>query len=143
METKLATSLGDALRAARKAKGLTQEDAAERVGISPPFYARMERGATLPSVPTLARLATALGVGADVLLGLVPGRLEAVASEAPASWPAIDAESADVRRLVRRLRRARPRTVRLLAILAAELERGADGSSPPRGAAHPRRARAR
>lgn len=70
MDDHLAKTIGSAARSARLARGLTQEDAADIVGVSLEFYARIERGKTLPSVPTLLRLAAALGVSADVLLGL-------------------------------------------------------------------------
>ena len=120
MEQTLSKVLGDALRTARKAKGLTQEDAAERAGISFEFFGRIERGSTLPSVPTLVRLAQALTVSTDALLGLSTG--QALGTPFP---DASLGESADLRRLIRRMRRAHPRTVRLLAVLAAELERGA------------------
>src|SRR6266567_768702 len=123
METNLAKTMGDALRVARKSKGLTQEDAAERAGISFEFFSRIERGGTLPSVPTLVRLASALDVSADELLGLRAGHLGGTAAAHPPSGEGDDGP--DLRRLMRRLRKARPKTVRLLAILTAELERGA------------------
>ncbi len=69
MNDELAEHIGQAARQARAALRLTQADAAERVGVSIEFYARIERGGTLPSVPTLCRLCSALGVSADVLLG--------------------------------------------------------------------------
>jgi transcriptional regulator with XRE-family HTH domain len=123
LETDLAKTIGDALRAARHAKGLTQEDAAERTGISLEFFSRIERGATLPSVPTLKRLAVSLHVSADVLLGLGRGQLFALAAEKSASYRGEkDKDPPELRRLVRRLRRARRRTIKLLAILASELE---------------------
>ena len=65
MDENLAKKIGVAARASRTALGLTQADAAERVGITSEFYARIERGQTLPSVPTLAAIADALGVSAD------------------------------------------------------------------------------
>jgi len=49
---------------------VSQEVVLDLAEVSVEFYARIERGKTLPSVPTLLRLATALRVSADVLLGL-------------------------------------------------------------------------
>lgn len=61
--------LGPRLKAARRAMGLTQEEAAREIGISAEFYARMERGNALPSVETLVKMAHVLQVSADHLLG--------------------------------------------------------------------------
>jgi transcriptional regulator with XRE-family HTH domain len=57
---------------ARKALELTQKDAAERIGVRPDFYDRIERGATMPSLRTLTRIVWALDASADVLLGTEP-----------------------------------------------------------------------
>lgn len=83
MDKQLAKSIGAAARRARKALELTQEDAAERIGVSVEFYARIERGNSLPSVPTFVRIANSLGVSADTLIGRTP----AEDSEAPAWRP--------------------------------------------------------
>ncbi len=71
MDSDLARHIGGNARRARLALQLTQEDVAERIGVSLEFYSRLERGGTLPSVPTLHRLVSALNVSADVLLGRV------------------------------------------------------------------------
>lgn len=110
----LATTIGDATRAARKARGLTQEDVAEQLGVSTEFYARVERGASLPSVPTLASLAATLGVSADRMLGIGDGR-SAPASARPDVRP-------EVRRLLRRLGHASPRMLRAIAVILDEAE---------------------
>lgn len=121
VEKKLAESIGAASRQARVALKLTQEDAAELIGVSAEFYARIERGNALPSVPTMARICTSLGVSADVLLGRAePARTR----EAPVRWTAPEnPEAPEVRRVLRRLRRATPATLRLVALLIKELER--------------------
>lgn len=67
--TELKSIIGPRMRTARKSMGVTQEDAAESIGISAEFYARMERGHALPSVVTLAKIAGALGVTVDHLFG--------------------------------------------------------------------------
>ena len=120
MQKHLKHTIGTAARQARKDLELTQEDTAERVGVSVEFYARIERGNALPSVPTFARIANALGVSADVLLG----RNQLSASELP-SWrpdpPLL--ETPEIRRLLRLLRRASPATLRLATLLIKELEK--------------------
>lgn len=126
MDKELAESIGAAARGARHGLKLTQEDAAERIGVSAEFYARIERGNALPSVPTLARICTSLGVSADALLGramfeepmLSRPRVHVLPPGAPPPPP----ESPELRRLARRLRDASPATLRLVALLVKELE---------------------
>lgn len=114
MDDKLAKTIGLAARAARQTRDLTQEDAADAVGVSSEFYARIERGRTLPSAPTLARIASALGVSADVLLGLN--------ADEPRKLKAPPTEDRALRVVMRRLRAARPSTVRLVSLLLREIE---------------------
>jgi transcriptional regulator with XRE-family HTH domain len=71
-EGDLAHTIGNVARAARQARGLTLEDAAERLGVTAEFYARIERGYSLPSTASLAQMVTALDVSADVLIGKRP-----------------------------------------------------------------------
>ena len=56
------TRLGARLRALRLEAGLTQAELARRTGIHRPNIARVEAGRHTPSLETLARLATAIGV---------------------------------------------------------------------------------
>jgi len=56
----LAKRLGGNLSERRKQMGWTQEMVAERVGVDAETISRIERGAHLPSLPTLDRLAVAL-----------------------------------------------------------------------------------
>lgn len=124
MNKDLAKSIGSAARQARTALELTQEDAAERIEVSVEFYARIERGNSLPSVPTLARLAGVLGVSADALLGrtvFVPGGGPSWMHVAP------PADGPEVRRVMRMLRRASPGTLRLVTMLLKEIERHTQG----------------
>ena len=58
------------LREAREARGLNQRELAERLGLPPSSIAHFEGGRRGPSVENLIRLARALGVTADFLLGL-------------------------------------------------------------------------
>jgi transcriptional regulator with XRE-family HTH domain len=57
----LARALGPNIRRHRMACGLTQEELSDRVGIHYTFLGHIERGNKLPSLPTLARIAGALG----------------------------------------------------------------------------------
>ena len=60
--------MGQRIREHRKKKGLTQEQLAELIDISPSFMGHIERGSRCASLPTLVRLCWALGVTADELL---------------------------------------------------------------------------
>jgi transcriptional regulator with XRE-family HTH domain len=60
--------LGAALRAVRERQRLTQEELAERSGLSYKFIGEIERGVGNPTVGTLDRLAEALGVPVSSLL---------------------------------------------------------------------------
>lgn len=60
--------LGARLRALRQEAGLTQAELARRTGIHRPNIARVEAGRHTPSLDTLARLASAIGVSATAVL---------------------------------------------------------------------------
>lgn len=62
------TLLGNRIRVARERKGITQEDLAERVDISPSHVSVIERGVKASRVDTLVRIANELDVSADYLL---------------------------------------------------------------------------
>ena len=131
MNKDLAKSIGSAARQARAALELTQEDAAERIEVSVEFYARIERGNSLPSVPTLARIAGVLGVSADALLG----RIAFVPGAAPGWQVSPPTEAPEIRRVVRMLRRASPGALRLVAMLLKEIERRNEGGAEGEGGA--------
>lgn len=62
--------LGKRLQEARRHAGLTQQDLCQRAELSYSTLAKIERGAIKsPSIFTIQRIATALGVSLDVLLG--------------------------------------------------------------------------
>jgi transcriptional regulator with XRE-family HTH domain len=119
VERQLAASIGGSARQGRRELDLTQEDIAERVGLSPEFYARIERGHALPSVPTLVRIAAALCMDPDELLGRSQTLSE---KDIKGHWTKKPtADSPDVRRLVRRLKQASPATLRMVSLLVREL----------------------
>ncbi|GHU30385.1 transcriptional regulator [Betaproteobacteria bacterium] len=59
-KSSLAKRLGKKIATRRKTLGWTQDALAERVGVDTETISRFERGAHLPSLPTLERLAVAL-----------------------------------------------------------------------------------
>jgi len=122
MNKELAKSIGSAARQARKELKLTQEDVADRILVSVEFYARIERGNSLPSIITFARIVSVLGVSADALLGRQPAHTTAPSEGLWAPEPPVDGP--EIRRVVRRLRQASPSTVRLVNLLIKELEQG-------------------
>ena len=60
--------LGDNLAMLRKLKGYSQEEIAEKIGISRQAYAKWENGDTVPDVERAARLAQVYGVTIDSLM---------------------------------------------------------------------------
>lgn len=60
--------VGERIRNARKAQGLTQETVAERSGITSQFMSRIETGHMGASADTYCRIASALELTADDLL---------------------------------------------------------------------------
>lgn len=71
--TRLAKRLGKKIAERRKHLDWTQDQLAERVGVDAETISRFERGANLPSLLTLDRLAAALQVEVGELLSGVPG----------------------------------------------------------------------
>jgi transcriptional regulator with XRE-family HTH domain len=66
------------LRAVREAAGLTQQDVADRCGISLRQYHRYEMGTSQPSAEHLAAMSKTLGVTSDYLLALTDDQHGAV-----------------------------------------------------------------
>lgn len=62
-------SLGEKIREMRENAGLTQISLAQKVGISQPALARMEKGIISPSVQVGAEIARALGCDLNELVG--------------------------------------------------------------------------
>lgn len=70
MEKISGIKFSERLRFVRKARGLTQQSAANAFGISLRGYCRWEAGEREPSLTVFARIAKTLNVSADYLLGL-------------------------------------------------------------------------
>ena len=55
--------IGQRVRKFRKAYGLSQEELAEKVGISQSFLCDIEQGRSKPSIDTALKIAEALNIG--------------------------------------------------------------------------------
>jgi transcriptional regulator with XRE-family HTH domain len=73
MSMKLARTIGDSVRAARRRQGVTRAQVAEALSLPLAAYCRLEQGRLMPSVPTLLKLASLLAASVDGILGL-PGQ---------------------------------------------------------------------
>ena len=60
--------MGKRVRKQRQLIGRTQQELAERIGVSTSFVGHVERGTRKASLETLVALSNALGVGVDYLL---------------------------------------------------------------------------
>lgn len=58
------------LKLAREQKGLSQKDVAEKIGVAKSTYSLYESGNREPNVQTIKKIANALDVSADELLGI-------------------------------------------------------------------------
>lgn len=72
-------TLGQNIQNARKAKGMSQETLAEKIGVSRQALGKWEKDTALPGLDNLQALAAELGTGVDALLGA-----QAESPEAPA-----------------------------------------------------------
>ena len=62
-------TLGQNIQNARKAKGMSQETLAEKIGVSRQALGKWEKDTALPGLDNLQALAAKLGTGVDALLG--------------------------------------------------------------------------
>lgn len=68
MPTKLSEYIGNKLQQARASSGLTQAEVAKRAGTNVNYYAKLERGESVPSLKMLEKIIKVLGVkSSDVL----------------------------------------------------------------------------
>ncbi len=65
-------TMGKRITALRKEKGMTQEQLAEKVGVSAQAVSKWENDLSCPDISILAALSDALGVSTDELLGAQP-----------------------------------------------------------------------
>lgn len=73
--TKPKSCIGDRLRVARELRGWEVRELSRRSGVHPVQISRYENEHQIPSVETLAKLAFALKVSTDWLIGLIDGEL--------------------------------------------------------------------
>lgn len=69
----LKTAFGRAVKALRTERGLTQETLAYESGVDRSYLSELENGRKMPSLDTVFRLATALGLSASDLIADVEG----------------------------------------------------------------------
>jgi len=65
----MSVKFGDRVTQARKEKSLSREELAEMIGTSAPIVGRYERGDMMPSVEIATKIAEALEVSLDFLVG--------------------------------------------------------------------------
>ena len=63
-------NLGENIREARKAAGVTQKELAEKLSINAVTYLHYEKGQRQPSLELIADIAVFYGVSVDYLLGI-------------------------------------------------------------------------
>lgn len=78
-------TLGEKLQKLRKARGLTQEELAEKVGVSRQSLSKWESDGALPDTGNIILLADLFGVTTDYLLREAPPEEASPAAESPAS----------------------------------------------------------
>ena len=63
-------NLGRRIADARRDRGLTQKDLAEKVGVTAQAVSKWERGSSCPDISILDEIACAIGVSVSELLGV-------------------------------------------------------------------------
>ncbi len=91
-------TLGQNIQTARKAKGISQEALAEKIGVSRQALGKWEKDTALPGVDNLQALARELGVSVDALLGSAAPDTAAPAVTLNALRDLLDARDAEARR---------------------------------------------
>src|SRR5690349_10616654 len=92
------------VRQARAQKGWTQEKLAEALDVATETISRYEVGRFPPSLPMLSRLADALGIDLQSILGIGPAGLSSSETELVEGWRQLDSEEQGmVLKLVQRL----------------------------------------
>lgn len=59
--------IGEAIKKARQAKNLTQEELGERIGVQRAQISRLEKGKSVITLPTMSRVFRALGIKSGIL----------------------------------------------------------------------------
>jgi transcriptional regulator with XRE-family HTH domain len=106
----LVREIGAACRRGRESLGLTQQEASERIGVSAEYYARIERGVSVPSTWTMFRIVQVFGVDFDKLIKDGVGVTNPRISPSEPGYPEFPAERFGI--LCRRARKAKDLTQR-------------------------------
>lgn len=124
LEAALMRMIGENARKLRIARKLTQADVADAIGLSAEYYARVERGKTMPSIETLHRMVLWLGGSADTFFGWTEhgDATPPVEAESGSAALALAAELQPLRRVLRQLRRASPRARAFVDHVLGEME---------------------
>ena len=112
-------TLGQNIQAARKAKGLSQETLAEKIGVSRQALGKWEKDTALPGLDNLQALAAELGTGVDALLGTEPSAPAAPAVTLDAMRDLLSARDAEEKRRRRLSGCSGVATFLILAVLLA------------------------
>ena len=115
-------AVGAQIRKLRLAHALTQQELAEAVGVSTESLSRAERGAILPTVRTLGRIAEALDTTIDALAGRPAGGALGAIKQS-------DSQSPELKRIVRLLHRLDRRSLRRLLAVVELIPAGKPRSS--------------
>ena len=94
-------AIGRRLKEYRRKAGLTQDELAEKVGLSPHYYSAIERGASFPRIEKLVLILNVIGASADQIFVDVGDR----SGKAQAShlWEDIQGLPPDAQRRILRL----------------------------------------
>ncbi|HEP9100221.1 TPA: helix-turn-helix transcriptional regulator [Pseudomonas aeruginosa] len=77
-ESAPALAFGQAVRAARVAQGVAQDEFAAMAGISRSHMGKIERGEHVPTLPVILKISTALKISAAELIGATECNLRAL-----------------------------------------------------------------
>lgn len=83
--TRINTAFGSVLSKLRKGKGYSQEKLSEESNLTRNFISLLERGGRSPTLNTIAKIADALGIGAEKLVKLTFDELRGNAAPAAKS----------------------------------------------------------
>ena len=111
VEEEIKRAIAIVLKKVREKHDITQEEAAEQVGITVEHYARIERGQAMPSLAVFGSIAIVMDVSADVLLGRSAEQFEP--GNEPPKWfvPGKRRERKQLRRVLRLLDKAPPEVI--------------------------------
>jgi len=119
-----AEDIGRRIARSRRERRLSQRTVCRRTGLDPSYLSRLENGRVLPSVSMAMRIAAAMQMSLDELLGPSPpqqhGRMCPVG---PSGHCLMDAADSETRRLPAHRRGLSESRIRLLQRFAALVER--------------------